>query len=163
VRQLDLDLLGRELRVLSEVDLEFDLSVIGFETAEIDLLIEGVAPEGDDEDADRLPETTDERDPVSRPGDLWELGEHRLLCGDTRVKSDCQALLGGAEALMVFTDPPYNVAIGGNVCGSGTIKHGEFAMASGEMSTDQFQAFLKASLSNLAAVSQVPEPMPDSW
>jgi len=150
----DLDLLGHELTFLSEVDLEFDLSVIGCETAEIDLMIEGIAPEGDDEDADRLPETTDETGPVSRRGDLWYLDDHRLFCGDTRSLADCQALLDGAEAQMVFTDPPYNVAIDGHVCGAGAIKHAEFAMASGEMSPDEYRAFLKTSLWNLASVSQ---------
>ncbi len=94
----DLDLLGQELQVLSEVDLDFDLSVIGFETAEIDLLIDGVAPESEDEDANRLPEGADAMTAVSRHGDLWELGDHRLLCGDTRSLADCQALLGGDEA-----------------------------------------------------------------
>jgi DNA modification methylase len=150
----DLDLLGQELQVLSEVDLDFDLSVIGFETAEIDLLIDGVAPESEDEDANRLPEGADAMTAVSRHEDLWELGDHRLLCGDTRSLLDCQALLGGDEAQMVFTDPPYNVAIDGHVCGSGAIKHREFAMASGEMSADEFGAFLTTALSNLAAVSQ---------
>jgi DNA modification methylase len=150
----DLDLLGHELQVLSEVELDFDLSVTGFEPAEVDLLIDGAAPEIDDEDADRLPEGPDEMTAVSRHGDLWELGDHRLLCGDTRSLADCQALLGGDEAQMVFTDPPYNVAIDGHVCGSGAIRHREFAMASGEMSSDQFQAFLTTALSNLAAVSQ---------
>ena len=102
------------------------------------ILIDGVGPESEDEGADRLPEGPDEMTAVSRHGDLWELGDHRLLCGDTRSLADCQALLAGDEEQMVFTDPPYNVAIDGHVCGSGAIKLREFTMASGEMSAGEF-------------------------
>jgi DNA modification methylase len=83
-------------------------------------------------------------------GDLWLLGRHRLLCGDTRGVSDLDRLLDGEHADLVFTDPPYNVAIDGNVCGLGSIKHREFAFASGEMSKSQFTAFLTETLRNLS-------------
>jgi DNA modification methylase len=60
--------------------------------------------------------------------------------------------MDGATADLVFTDPPYNVAIDGNVCGLGGIKHREFAFASGEMSKAQFTEFLAGTLSNLSRV-----------
>ena len=150
----DPELLGRELQFLAEADLEFDLSVIGFETAEIDLLIEGVAPEDEDEDAEAIPDVAAETQPVSRPGDLWLVGDHRLLCGDTRERAAVETLMDGAAAQMVLTDPPYNVPIAGHVCGKGAIQHPAFLMAAGEMSQEAYQAFLTDSLANLAAVSQ---------
>ena len=70
---------------------------------------------------------------VSRSGDLWQLGQHRLLCGDARDPKDFRQLLARERATMVFTDPPYNVRIS-SVQGRGKIKHREFAVASGEMS-----------------------------
>ena len=70
---------------------------------------------------------------VSRLGDLWLLGRHRLLCGDAMQQAAYDALMGDERAQMVFTDPPYNVPIDGHVCGLGAVRHREFAMASGEM------------------------------
>jgi len=83
-------------------------------------------------------------------GDLWKLGRHKLICGDTRNTADLDQLLGNERADLVFTDPPYNVAIDGNVCGLGAVKHREFAFASGEMSPEQFTAFLTETLGNIA-------------
>jgi len=71
---------------------------------------------------------------VSQSGDLWLLGSHRLLCGDARNQAGYDQLLTGTKAEFVFTDPPYNVAIDGHVCGLGRIHHREFAMGCGEMS-----------------------------
>lgn len=85
-------------------------------------------------------------------GDLWELGRHRLLCGDTRQADDMGRLMADGRADLVFTDPPYNVAIDGNVCGLGSVKHREFAFASGEMSEGQFTDFLTNTLSNISRV-----------
>jgi DNA modification methylase len=85
-------------------------------------------------------------------GDLWLLGRHRLLCADTRSLPDMDRLMDGMRADLVFTDPPYNVAIDGNVCGLGLVKHREFAFASGEMSQDQFNTFLTETLGNMARV-----------
>ena len=76
---------------------------------------------------------------------------HRLLCGDARDKAAYDQLLEGAKAEFVFTDPPYNVAIDGHVCGLGRVRHREFAMGSGEMSEAEFTAFLEAVFSLLAA------------
>ena len=87
--------------------------------------------------------------PVSRGGDLWHLGDHRLLCGDARSRSDVDRLVGIARARMAFLDPPYNVRIA-DVQGRGRIKHPEFAHASGEMTTAQYVTFLEQALANAA-------------
>jgi DNA modification methylase len=67
---------------------------------------------------------------VSRPGDLWQLGQHRLYCGSALDAASYQTLLVPDRADMVFTDPPYNVPIQGHAGGRGVIKHREFEMAS---------------------------------
>nr|WP_295374286.1 site-specific DNA-methyltransferase [uncultured Sphingosinicella sp.] len=135
------------------VDLDFDLELTGFSLAEVDFILDEAGeadPDGIDAAEDAVPAITGP--PVSRHGDLWLLGRHRLLCGDTRSLSDMDALMAGARADLVFTDPPYNVAIDGNVCGLGSVKHREFAFASGEMSEPQFTAFLAQTLGNLGRV-----------
>lgn len=83
---------------------------------------------------------------VSRPGDLWSLGRHRLLCGDARDAQAYDHLLGADVVDLIFTDPPYNVPIDGHVCGSGRIRHREFAMGVGEMSQAAFTHFLTETL-----------------
>ena len=83
---------------------------------------------------------------VSRPSDLWLLGYHRLYCGSALETTAYDVLLDGAKAATVFTDPPYNVKIDGHACGSGAIKHREFAMASGEMTSQTFERFLAEAL-----------------
>ena len=115
-----------------------DISLTGFEPAEIDSLMgDLVDPEADP--ADELSPLSAKA--VSQPGDLWLLGPHRLLCGDARNKSHFRKLMGGDRAGVVFADPPYNVSVK-SVQGRGKIKHGDFAMASGEMSKAEFTAFL---------------------
>jgi DNA modification methylase len=144
-------LLGEVFADLASVDLDFSLEDTGFSIAEIDLRIENAA-EGDDEaidPADELPEMP-ERAPVSQPGDLWCLGEHRILCGDALESACYTVLMQGKRARTVFTDPPYNLRIDGHVCGNGAIHHREFAMASGEMSEAQFAQFLTSVLGLLA-------------
>src|SRR5215208_5648545 len=83
---------------------------------------------------------------VTRPGDLWLMGDHRLICGDSRERSTYDALMGSDVADLVFSDPPYNVPIKGHVCGLGSVQHEEFAFASGEMSETEFVDFLSAFL-----------------
>ncbi len=87
---------------------------------------------------------------VTRPGDLWQMGKHRIFCGSSLETASFQALMGNRKAHMVFVDPPYNVVIDGNVSGKGAVKHGDFAMASGEMSEAEFTHFLTDSLALLA-------------
>jgi DNA modification methylase len=146
----DEDLLADELSALMGLDDAFDISITGFTIAEIDSLIEAKATEepGDPDD-DVLPDD-DKVATRCRPGDIWQLGQHRLICGSALDPAVISDLMAGEKAQMVFTDPPYNVPIDGHVGNSGKIKHREFAMASGEMSKDQFIAFLKQAFRNMA-------------
>ena len=148
----DRDILKIEFQALADMDLDFDLEITGFETAELDLLLDISAGENVVDPADEVP-APKPGPVVSQAGDVWILGTHRLICGDARVPETYAALMRGDRARAVFTDPPYNVKIDGHVCGSGTVKHREFAMASGEMDTGTFTAFLEASLGAMAAVS----------
>ncbi len=145
----DTELLAIELQFLVNTDLEFDVTVTGFEMGEIDILLDA----DNDDDPETVP-APEAGPPVSRAGDLWQLGEHRLYCGDALEAASYEAVLAGAKADMVFTDPPYNVPITGHVCGKGAIKHDDFAMASGEMSSAQFEAFLAQAFDQLIAASR---------
>jgi DNA modification methylase len=148
----DEQLLAEELKSLSEMDISFDLDITGFSVAEFDSLIEGLtAEEPNDPNDDRL--APNDLDPRCRPGDLWRLGPHRLLCGNALDSAAIAVLMANEEARMVFTDPPYNVPIDGHVGGSGAIKHREFAMACGEMTAAEFTEFLEAAFRNLVAFS----------
>ena len=91
---------------------------------------------------------------VSKSGDLWQLGQHRIYCGNALDSQSYEVLMQGIQAQMVFTDPPYNVPIAGHVSGKGNTQHREFAMASGEMSAAEFITFLTQTLTLLAANSQ---------
>ncbi len=144
----DEDLLAAELGALMSDDLDFDIGLTGFSIPEIDSLMETVAPEepGDPED-DVLPAEAPTR---VRSGDIWQLGRHRLVCGDALDREVVGALMAGETARMVFSDPPYNVPIDGHVGNSGKIQHREFAMASGEMSSHEFTAFLTTAFQNLS-------------
>jgi DNA modification methylase len=140
----DLDLLAQELQFLSSLDLDFELTVTGFDEPDIDVMLQaGVATDGA-AGSDEIPEIDRSTPPVTRPGDLWILGKkgHRVYCGDARKGKSFAILLGGQKATMVITDAPYNVVINGNVSGLGRTQHREFAMASGEMSPSQFISFL---------------------
>lgn len=147
----DKEILAIELQAL--VDCDFDLEVTGFSLAEVDFALVDAReadPSTGDAPEDALVEP--QGDPVTHAGDTWQLGRHRLVCGDTRDAQVIDKLMGGESADLVFTDPPYNVAIDGNVCGLGSVKHREFAFASGEMSESQFTQFLAETLGNLSRV-----------
>lgn len=148
----DEDLLSIELNDLIKLDKDFEIGVMGFSSAEIDVLLDSLAFEdpGNPRE-DRLPAVPEA--PVSGHGDLWLLGPHRLLCGNALSSDDCKRLLGGMKAQMIITDPPYNVPIAGHVSGLGRIRHREFAAASGEMTSAEFTTFLEAAFRNLAASS----------
>ena len=147
----DEDLLAAELGTLLATDLDLDLGVTGFSIPEVDALLATVAPEEPDDPADdALPEAAPAR---VRRGDVWQLGAHRLICGDVRDPAVLAILMAGEWARMVFTDPPYNVPIDGHASGLGRIKHREFAMAAGEMSREAFTGFLQQALAPLAAHS----------
>ena len=144
----DDEILAEELQALLAIDLDFDIGLTGFSIAEIDTLVEGLNPEEPGDPADDLLPSAD-GPPRCRPGDIWQLGQHRLICGSALDSHVVAALMNGERAEMVFTDPPYNVPIDGHVGGSGAIKHREFAMASGEMSVSEFTTFLRTSFQNL--------------
>ena len=144
----DEELLAAELRALASDELDVSVDLTGFSIAEIDALIDLDAPEENRNPRDdRLPVTVPTR---VRPGDLWVLGPHRLICGDSCDGAVVERLMAGSAARMIFTDPPYNVPIDGHVGGLGRLRHREFAMASGEMSTEAFTEFLRQVFGHLA-------------
>lgn len=132
--------LRRELQFLSELDIDFDFSAIGFETPEVDFRLGNADSPNDQEDAHVTPVLNQLA--VTAPQDLWVLGNHLLYCGDALNSASYETLLGSDRAKMIFSDPPYNVPINGHVGGLGANQHREFAMAAGEMSSEQFTAFL---------------------
>ena len=149
----DSEILAIELQAL--IDLDFDVTLTGFSLAEVDLTLDQAreaSMETSDNPADQIPEPSDV--PVSKTADLWHLGRHRLLCGDARSSTDIATLMAGETADLIFTDPPYNVPIDGNVGGLGSVRHREFAFASGEMTPAQFTAFLKETLGNAATATK---------
>jgi DNA modification methylase len=134
--------LALNLKELHELALDFDIEVTGFELPEIDLRIQSL---GDPEVADAADEFQAPDGPaISRLGDVWHLGPHRILCGNALEPQSYELLLGDEKVGAVFTDPPYNVRVDGHVSGKGRRRHREFAMASGEMSREQFTQFLQA-------------------
>ena len=149
----DRELLAIELAALPEllVEDDLDISVTGFEPAEIDALHADFEDASADP-ADEIDDSCLDGPAVTQCGDIWQLGKHRLLCGDARNSDDLRRLLDGERAHMAFLDPPYNVAVG-SVMGRGAVKHDEFAMASGEMSRAAFIAFLNQTLGAAAKAS----------
>ena len=148
----DREILAIELQHLMSIEVDFDITATGFELPEIDVLIdelEAKPTKGDP--ADQVPAV--EGPAVTRLGDIWQVGPHRLICGDALAPETYARLLEGETAQMVFTDPPYNVRIDGHVSGLGAVQHREFAMASGEMSETEFTGFLATVFSNLVDAS----------
>lgn len=144
---------GWDSRILkSEMEIlihdNFNIETTGFSTAEVDIMFDDIS-EPDANDPDELQKEDVSEQDVSRTGDLWQLGDHLLLCGDSLDPTSYEKLMQGNPAQMVITDPPYNVKISGHVCGNGKIKHKEFAMASGEMSQGEFTTFLKGAFSHI--------------
>ena len=146
----DADMLKIEFGELQVLDLGFELEVTGFNTTQIDLVIDG---KGTRKNTEVLP-TVDRRVASGvEAGDLWLVGDHRLLCGSALERDSFVTLMGEERARMVFSDPPYNVKIDGHVCGLGSVKHAEFRMAAGEMSRREFTEFLMAAFRNQAEFS----------
>jgi DNA modification methylase len=147
----DEELMAIEFKGVIEIDPSFDLSVTGFAPQEIDAIIDGTEPqESADPREEMIPATAGS--PISRIGDVWLLGPHRLLCGDATNEKCFQKLMGEERAQMVFTDPPYNLKIA-DITGLGATQHREFLQASGEMDPYQFAEFLVMSLYNHAKFS----------
>jgi DNA modification methylase len=145
----DDELLKLELEDLK--NLNFDLDLTGFDLSEVERLLRNDNVQEDD--YDETPESGEDTQVVSKLGDLWILGKHRLLCGDSTKIEDVRKLMSGKIADMVFCDPPYNVRID-SIIGLGSVHHDEFAMASGEMTEQEFIDFLSLVFKNLVAVSK---------
>jgi DNA modification methylase len=140
--------LAIHLKELSDLVLDFDIEAIGFEPPEIDLRIQSLDSALEEAD-DRFELATGPV--VSRVGDLWLLGSHRLYCGSALDATSYDALSNGEKAAAAITDPPYNVKIDGHVSGKGKTSHREFAMASGEMSEAEFTGFLLQTFQRIGA------------
>jgi DNA modification methylase len=139
----DDDLLKLELRDLELAD--FDLGVIGFSDDELRNLLGEPEVIAGLTDEDAAPEASER--PVSRTGDLWLLGndKHRVLCGDATVKGDVERLMAGAQADLVFTDPPYNVDYEGYTADKLTIQ-------GDRMKPEEFDRFLRDAFNGYRAV-----------
>ena len=144
----DVEALRLEFEAIEAAMPTLDFTLTGFTIGEVDR-IKGNHAANLYDDLDETDEAIPKTSPKAQRGDLYALGDHRLICGDTLDSDTLSRLMDGDEARCGFTDPPYNVRINGHVSGSGV--HSEFAMASGEMSHDQFVAFLQTSLGNLAS------------
>ena len=125
-----------EFQELEKLDLDFSLGITGFDMGDIDLILEGKEAKADPK-ANNIPFIPD-NEVVTREGDIWILGEHRIICGNSLQKETLSQLMEDKKADMVFTDPPYNVKINGHVCGAGNVQHKEFKFASGEMTVEEF-------------------------
>ena len=143
----DVEILQVELRELAAIEVDVDLTLTGFSTGEIDVILSS-SSDPDDEVVPPIPTS-----PRTKPGDIWILGEHRVGCGDGRDTAFLQRVIGaGARVDAAFLDPPYNVRIGGHAVAAGS--HREFAMASGEMSEVEFRTFLTDTLGAAVGVSR---------
>ncbi len=132
--------LREELLYLAPLVLELGLELVdlGFETGQLDLTIGDVELPGSGEQENPVPTGPS----VTKLGYVWIMGPHKLICGDARDEKVYALLMGAELAEMVFGDMPYNVPIDGHVCGNGTIQHKEFIMGAGEMTSEQFIAFM---------------------
>jgi DNA modification methylase len=146
----DRELLAIELKELEALD--FELPALGFSLPELDALYEDLdeaRTDGLDPADDAIPPKS--LVPVTQPGDIWLLGNHRVINGDARDSDAYARLLRGDAVGVIFSDPPYNVPIEDNVSGLGRVRHKDFAMACGEMSADDFVEFLADSFAPAAA------------
>lgn len=150
----DEELLKLEFKDLE--DLNYDLELTGFDLEDIQRQLDVLDGKSIEEDSDEEIQNEDIKQIITKAGDIWLLGDHRLMCGNSVLIDDVERLIEGKKADMVFTDPPYNVKVS-NISGVGKDakdKHEEFVMASGEMSEEEFIQFLTDVFINLAAVSK---------
>ncbi|WP_246605023.1 ParB/Srx family N-terminal domain-containing protein [Aquisediminimonas sediminicola] len=144
----DLDELKLEFGELLEFNLDLNIELTGFTTCDIDQIVAEPA----EQESPVEPEVVVEEVPVTRLGDLWALGGHRLFCGDAQEKASYQQLMGNELAQMAFCDPPFNTPMR-MISGKGRAKHKDFAMAAGEMVKGQFTSFLTTIFMNMVACS----------
>ncbi|TIM50845.1 DNA methyltransferase [Mesorhizobium sp.] len=147
----DQDLLAEELQALLDVDVDlgFSAEITGFSVAEIHHLVEGLVPEEEGSPRDDALPPLEEATPRCKAGDVWQLGRHRLICGNALDVGVVATVMDGEIARMVFSNPPYKVEIQGLVGGSGVTRHREFAIGSDEMTPSGYTDFLAASFRNL--------------
>lgn len=141
-------LLKAQMEIIIQND--FNIELTGFSTAEIDIMFDGAEKPAASDPDDLQPDDMVE-EVVSRVGDLYQLGDHLLLCGNALETSSYQNVMQDDSAQMIISDPPFNMAISGHLCGKGKVKHDEFPMASGEMSQEEFTDFLSKALSHMHA------------
>lgn len=146
----DADLLKVELEFLSNVGIDFDATLTGFSTTDIDLILEHDAVPSSDDETPPLPP---QEEVVSEIGDLWLLSRHKLTIGDARCTEVVERVMQGERAQMVLSDPPWNVPIDGHVSGLGCIQHREFPMACGELSSAEYTTFLTDVLQQFYRIS----------
>jgi len=145
----DDQLLAAHLKALSEMAQGFQVEDIGFAVSEIDVLTLDLDASQDKADTFAVADGTS----VSQAGDLWLLGDHRLVCASALDPAAYATLMGQDKSAVVFTDPPYNVPIQGNVSGNGAVVHREFVQATGEMSRHEFTDFLATAFTHIRAAT----------
>lgn len=133
------ELLALEISDLEKIYVD-DITITGFEQIEINNLITDTTPTPDKK-LNKI-EFVPEDEIITQPGDIWQLGRHKIICANSLDEESFARLLSNKRANMVIQDPPYNVKISGHVCGCGNIRHDEFPMAPGEMSSEEFTKFL---------------------
>ena len=143
----DMELVRLELAAIT-IDTEFDIELTGFDFERVDVILDEDCSDPVQEDIPAVP-----CKPVSRPGDIWVAGNHRIGCGDVKDAKFLKQVVGPRQVAAAFLDPPYNVKIDGHVCGKGKVKHREFAEASGEMTSSAFTSFLTETLTACEKVS----------
>jgi DNA modification methylase len=146
----DLDAVRIELQAILDAGLDLDLT--GFETPELDQILQADIPRANvGEDGGDIPRAG--ASAISRPGDIWQCGRHRIGCGNARDQRFVARVREGRLVNVSFIDPPYNLPIAGFVSGKGRHQHREFLQGSGEMSSDDFFALLRDSLEVLRTAS----------
>lgn len=131
----DADLLRQNLELVAP---QIDIELTGFSVGQVDFILSGPASRDPDDEVIPPAPTL----PTTRRGNIWRCGHHIIGCGDARDHDFVHRVVGSEMAAAMFSDPPYNVAINGHAGGKGRIQHAEFAMASGEMTGQEFETFL---------------------
>lgn len=146
------DLLRLEISELEQICDDMDISITGFTDVELDILAmdDRTTVASKVNNVPYIPEN----EIVTRLCDVWRIGDHRIICGNSLDGNAFEKLLGNRLADMVLQDPPYNVKISGHVCGAGNVHHKEFMMASGEMTSDEFTQFLRKNFELCAKYSR---------
>ena len=146
------DLLRLEISELEQICDDMDISITGFTDVELDILAmdDRTTVASKVNNVPYIPEN----EIVTRLCDVWRIGDHRIICGNSLDGNAFEKLLGNRLADMVLQDPPYNVKISGHVCGAGNVHHKEFMMASGEMTSDEFTQVLRKNFELCAKYSR---------